>query len=1043
MTTDPSQLHPARSDERGAIAWMARNKVAANLLMLVLIIGGFYATTQIRREVFPDFTLDTVVVSVVYPGASPEEVERGIVLAVEEAVRTIEGVKRINSVASENAGAVNVEVIDGFDPTKVERAVDQAVRRITTFPADIEVPRVALAERRGPQMSLRIFGPLDAHGLRAAAEQTRDLLLADPGITQVDISGVRTPEVKIEISQAKLDAYGMTLDEMAGRIRQNAIDVPAGEVTTKNGAILVRVKDRKLFAEEIGEIPVITQAGGGILRVRDIANVIEGFDDVEKHATFNGHPAAAVTVFRTPSENPIDLSERVNALIPEIEATLPEAVALGINYDGSEYYQQRLELLVRNAFVGLVLVLILLGVFLRPKVAFWVTMGIPTSFLGAVIFLPFFDISINVVSMFAFIIALGIVVDDAIVAGENIYEALERGASPMQAAIVGAKTVAIPITFSVLTNIVAFLPLLSMPGFAGKIWYAIPVVVTTVFSISLIEAVFILPAHLNDLKTDTSDGRLACFRDAVSAKLSRFVEGPYSRLLDRAARHRYLTSAIAISILAVTLAYAISGRMGFSFMPRVESDEASLEVALPYGVHPDTAKSVAARIQAAGTKTIAQNGGKRTGLGTQVIVNGNKIDATMFLQPPTTRDLSTKEVANRWRDILGMIPEAESVRFDSDRGGPGSGRGLRVELKHRNIETLTAAAKELSERLMEFPSVVDTDDGSPDGKRQLDFSINESGRALGFTSAELGRQLRSAFYGAEALRQQRGRDEVRVTVRLPDDERASELDVRQLRLRAPSGSIVPINAVADIKEGKAYTRITRINGQRTLAASADVKPADQTSRVLEALESDLLPELKQDYPGLDYSFGGREEFRREAGGALKKGFMLSLIAIYILLVLPFKSFSQPLIILMAIPFGIVGAVIGHLVMGFDLSTISQMGMVALAGVVVNDALVMVDYANRKRQEGLRTYEAIMRAGKRRFRPILLTTLTTFFGLAPMIFETSRAAQFLIPMALSMGFGIVFATAITLILVPCFYLIIEDGRLFVARATQLVLKPVRS
>jgi multidrug efflux pump subunit AcrB len=655
-------------------------------------------------------------------------------------------------------------------------------------------------------------------------------------------------------------------------------------------------------------------------------------------------------------------------------------------------------------------------------------MGIPTAFLGSLLFLPGMDVSINMISMFAYIIALGIVVDDAIVAGENIYEYQEQGMSFKKAAILGAKDVAVPITYSILTNVVAFLPLSLIPGVMGKIWKVIPMVVVTVFLLSWVESLLILPSHLAK-ENKHSLGRLRRFyqkkQDAFTRLVERFTQRGYGGFLELCLRFRGVTLAVGLAALFVVASYVMSGRIGLILMPRVESDTAEVSAVLPVGSPLSRIESVRKKLTAAMDEVASENSSDHLLKGIFSRINENEVEVRAYLTSPEVRDISTAEVNRLWRKKVGAIAGLESLRFTSDGRGPGSGAALTVELAHSDINVLERASGDLADQLEGFPNVKDIDDGYTPGKQQIDFSIKPEGQSLGLTSKEVARQVRSAFNGAEALRQQRGRNEVTVRVRLPEKERKSEYYLENLMIRTPSGGFVPLLEIADLKRGRAYTTITRRDGRRTVSVSANVEPIGETSRIEAALSDDILPVLAKKYPGLAYGYQGRQADMSESLASLITGFTLAMLSIYFLLAIPFGSYTQPLIVMLAIPFGILGATLGHLIMGYNISLMSMMGVLALAGVVVNDSLVLIDFANKKRQQGVTPGHAIRMAGLRRFRPIVLTTLTTFGGLAPMIFETSRQARFMIPMAISLGFGILFATVITLVLVPCFYLLLED------------------
>ena len=1023
--------------QRGPLAWMAYNRVTPNLLMIFLLLGGLIVSGQIKKEVFPEFELDMVTVSVAYPGASPEEVEQGIILVIEEAVRGLDGIKELTATAAEGHGSVRIELLSDADQQKVYQDIKQEIDRIRTFPDDAEESQVSLLARRREVLNIQLYGNTTEAALREAVEQVRDRLLQDPGITQIDLSGARDLEIHIDVPQEKLRAYGLTLDGIGSAIASASTEIPGGTVETRGGDILLRVTDRRDWAREFSRIPIISMADGTIVLLEDIATVRESFADSDRFATYNGQRSIGLDIFRVADQTPVGVSRALPNAMAEIEADLPMGIFWDINQDRSEIYEQRLNLLLKNACMGLALVLLLLGLFLEFKLAFWVTMGIPISFLGGMLFLPVMDVSINIMSMFAFIIALGIVVDDAIVAGENIYEYRQRGHGMAKAAILGARNVAIPITYAILTNIVAFLPLYFIPGTMGKIWQAIPVVVITVFLISWVEALFILPAHLAHTRsapTSRLTARLHDLQQGFSARVSRFIETRYRPFLELSIRWRGLTVAIGTAILIIVLSYVMSGRIGMILMPRIESDRAVVTAVLPAGSPLADAREVQTRLVRGIEEVAAANGGEQLLQGVFALIDENQVEITAYLAPPGVRPLNTGIVTKLWREQVGQIIGLESLRYESDRGGPGGGGALTVELSHRDTSILDQASSSLAERLDEFANVKDIDDGFSPGKEQLDFRIIPSGESLGLTSREIARQVRNAFSGTEALRQQRGRNEVTVRVRLPENERSSEFNVENLMIRTSSGTFVPLLEVARVERGRAYTTINRRDARRTVTVTADVEPIGQTSQILATLNSRVLPELARDFPGLTYGYQGRQASMKESTGGLVYGFGFAMIAIYFLLAIPFRSYTQPLIVMLAIPFGIVGATLGHLIMGYSLSLMSMMGIVALSGVVVNDSLVLIDYANRQRLDGGSAYDAICAAGTRRFRPILLTTLTTFGGLAPMIFETSRQARFLIPMALSLGFGILFATFITLLLVPSLYLLIEDflrwlGRIF--------------
>lgn len=1018
----------AHSQARGPIAWMANNRVTPNLLMLVLLFGGLFTSWTIKEEVFPDFTLDQVDIRVEYAGASPEEVEQGIVLAIEEAIRGIEGIDEITATAGEGSASVSAELSTDADVMRVYQDIQQEVDAITTFPEDAEEPRVSLASRQREVLGVAVSGPVSDWVLREVAETVRERLLLQPDITQLEMRGDRDYEIQVEIDRDTLRRYNLTLADIATTIDNSSVELPGGSLETRGGEILLRVKQRRDWAEEFARIPIITTASGGNLTLDQIATVTDGFEDDDSSQKFNGSPSIILDVYRVGEQTPAQVAAATRAVIADITSELPPGVSLTIEHDMSEVYQQRLDLLLKNAFLGLLLVLVMLGLFLEFKLAFWVTLGIPTSFLGAFLFLPAMDVSLNMISMFAFIVALGIVVDDAIIAGENIYERRQLGMGFMDAAIAGAREVSMPIAFSILTNLVAFMPLYFIPGTMGKVFQVIPLVVSTVFLISWIEALVILPAHLGHSTPGHRNPVARWLHDRqqrIASGLNRFIERYYRPLLVVSLRNRYLTVAIGIAVLSVVLGYALSGRMGFTLMPRVESDRAIVTATLPYGSPMEKVQQVEAKLVSAIEQVAAEVGRDQLLKSVDTNISENVSSIRLTLTEEGVRPLEAGEVTRRWRAAVGTLPEVDSLRFESDLGGPGRGAALTVELSHNDIDRLDEASATLAEKLAELPLVTDIKEGFSPGKKQLDFALLPEGRSLGLTAEDVARQVRNAFYGAEALRQQRGRNEIKVMVRLPEAQRISEHDIEQFRLKTPDGAWVPLVEVAEMKQGHAYTSIERRDARRTVSVTANIEPIDQTNQVVATLRSRVLPDLLEQYPGLSYSFQGKQADTSDSVTSLRNSALAALLIIYAMLAIPFRSYTQPILVMVAIPFGAVGALLGHLLMGFSLSVVSLMGIIALSGVVVNDSLVLIDYANRQRLDGQSTLQAIIAAGTRRFRPIMLTTLTTFGGLAPMIFETSVQAKIMIPMAISLGYGILFATVISLLLVPSLYLILDD------------------
>jgi len=1028
----------------GPVAWMAGHPVAANLLMAALLIGGIMSALRVRQEVFPEFSLDIIGISVPYPGASPEEVERGIISVVEDAVRGIDGVKRITSTASEGRGSVSVELQLNAAADRVLQNVKNAVDRITTLPEDVERPTVSLLENRNLVVNIAVAGDFSEKVLRETAERIRDELAIREGITLVQLGAAKPLEIAIEIPEASLRAHNLTLEGVAGEIRRAAIDLPAGSLKTDAGEILFRTTERREFGREFADIPVISRPDGSTLKLGEIAIITDGFADIDLQPNLDGLPAATVEVYRVGDETPISVSDEVLRYLDELRPELPEGMAVQRVRDDSTSYRERVELLVRNAAIGLGLVLLMLGLFLEPRLAFWVTLGIPISILGSFLFLSQTNASINMISLFAFIVTLGIIVDDAVVVGENIFEKRAEGMPALEAAIAGARQISGPVTFAVLTNMVAFAPMLFVPGASGKLFMQIPAVAISVFAVSLIESLFVLPAHLSHAPKRTLFWRIISIPSRYFERgLFWFIRQIYAPIARFAVRQRYGTIAVALAMLTVTIATLVSGRLPFTFLPKIDADFVMVNATLPLGVPVDRTSAVQERLMASLAKTIDESGGPTIidnvygilggrvgGFGPvqQASSNGSHllgIQASLSTQDQ--RSISASEFSRRWRENTGEIAGIETISFKSETGR-SSGAAIDVQLSHRDTAVLDAASIALAERIRVFAGVTDIDSGVSLGKPQFNLELTPEARSLGLTATDLARQTRGYFYGVEALRQQRGRNEVRVMVRLPEAERETLNTVEKAVLRTPEGTEIPFSEAAVSTEGRAYTSIKRTNGRRVNSVTADLDANIANGNEVNAvLDAELLPRLKREFPGLTWSFEGEQNAQAESLDSLTTGFIAALFVIYALLAIPFRSWIQPLVVMVAIPFGIIGAVIGHFVMGFGFSIISIFGIVALSGVVVNDSLVLVVTTNemRKARPGASLLEIVVSAGRRRFRPILLTSVTTFFGLMPMVLETSMQARFLIPMAISIAFGVMFSTFIILLLVPALYVMIED------------------
>ena len=1012
----------------GPIAWMARNSIAANLLMLIFLGGGLWTAFTIQKEVFPQFQLDIVRVSVTYPGASPAEVEQGIILPVEEAIKGVQGIKEMTSRAWEGAGRVQLELVSGTDRMKAFQDIDQAVNRIRTFPDDIEEPEVELVSRQRDVMEIGLFGDVDIWTLRQLAERLRDQLLNNQAITQVEFGNVPEYVVHVEIPHHRLREHDLTLRDVADTIERYSRDIPAGDIDTKNGEILLRMQERKQWAEQFQSIPIIPSQTGTTITLADLASVQDGFEEAGFHSQFNRQPSVEIEIFRVGTQSPLKIASAVKTVLQDFESTLPPGVQVRIDSNRAKDYHDRLFLLIENGAIAVVIVLFILAAFLEYRLAFWVMMGMTISFVGGLIFLPLIGVSINMISMFAFLMVLGIVVDDAIIVGENIYEHRQQGLGFMEAAIQGARDISWPVTFSILTNVVAFIPLMFVPGTTGKFWWPLPAVVITVLIVSLMEALFILPAHLGHSsgKPGTPLGSsVRAWQQTFAQTFNRFTDRYYRAFLRTCLRHRYITLSAAVTLLIVAGGYGYSDHMGMIMMPEVSADEIEAGVSLPVGTTPDQAAKVAKEVTDSTHHMFEKHNLYRAAEGIKTNVRGQDfIDVEIVMKPPDERDLTAADVIDLWRKEIGSIEGVDQITFEAERGPGGYRDDISVDLSHSSIDVLEKASREFFERVERFEATRDVNDNYNKGKAQFDFKLRPEGRNLGLTPADVGGQLRDAFYGAIALRQLRGINEVEVRVKLPESERKALHHLEDFVIRTPDGTEVPLMEVVSMDRGEAFTSIHRREGRRVVTVGMDVEPKRATTRVLAMLKSEVLPQLRSDFPGITWSFQGSQAEMRESTQALWGGFALAMGVIYALLAIAFGSYLQPLIVMTAIPFGIVGAVIGHILLGYDISLISIMGVIALSGVVVNDSLIMVDYANRSRADKS-AFDAIHQAGLRRFRPIILTTLTTFGGLTPIILETSRQAYYLIPMAISLGFGIIFATSIILLIVPCLYMMLED------------------
>lgn len=1048
-----------------AVRWFTRNHVAGNFIMLLVLIAGFTTWFKLKKEIFPEISIDAISVRIPYPNATPGESERGVVVPVEEAIADLQGIKKVRGTAAQNIGSVLVEVETGYDVRDVMGDVKSRVDAIENFPEEAETPVLEEILIKAPVMSVTLTADTDEATMRKLAERVRDDLLTYqappatgfgtffarifsgvPKISQVEIAGTRPYEISIEVREEMLRELGLKLSDIAVAVRRSTLDLPGGSVRTASGEVILRALGKKYDAADMAGIPVRTNPDGSVVRLGSVAELHDGFEDVDISSRFDGEKAVVINIFRVGDEDTLALSELVRTYVRDSKVFLPQGVKLSIWNDQSVYLLGRLDLLKRNALTGLVLVLGVLTLFLRPSLALLVAVGIPVSFAGGIWLMPYMGISINMISLFAFILVLGIVVDDAIVTGENVYTRIQAGEHPSTAAWKGTSEVGTIVVFGVLTTMVAFTPMLGLSGVSGKIWPNIPLVVIPTLFFSLLQSKFVLPAHLALLApTDRTKKVNVIFRyqRKIADGLERFVEKVYQPALALTLRWRYVTAAAFLAVLVLTLGTVATGLIQFKFFPDVEGDILSAKVELAQGVPFEETQKAVERIEAAvmklSKKYDTEDGEPLikhvlTSAGTQPFQTGMTIggppkqthigEVTVELATASKRTVGSEEIVSEWRKLVGTLPGVVELTIQAETAN--SGNAIDVTLTGPDLDRLVAATDFAKRGLAKFSGVIDISDSNRAGKDELRFGkLTAAGRAMGFRLDDVAMQVRDAFYGNEVRKLQRGRDEVKVMVRFPKEARRSLESLEGMKIRTPQGAEVPLLQVAGLEPGRGPAVIERTDRQRSIKVTADVDSGTNANEVVGGFTAAVLDEIPLQFPGVRYSFEGEQKDQNDSVREIGIGFLGALLAMYIMIAIPLRSYLQPLIIMSVIPFGLVGAIWGHAMLGMDLSIMSMCGLVALAGVVVNDSLVMVDYVNRHRNEAGDLHDAAVAAGGRRFRAILLTSLTTFVGIMPMILETDVQARFLVPMAVSLAFGILFATVITLFLVPGIYLILED------------------
>ena len=1043
------------TSETGIIAWFASNHVAANLLMLLIVAFGIVSSFTIRKQTTPDFELNWVQIRVPYLGAAPQEVEEGVVIKIEEAIQDIPGIVEINSRAGEGMGSVTVEVATGEDINEIMTEVKTRIDAISTFPALTEKPIIYKQEVPIHVVFLTVTGDLDEYARKTISLEIRDDLMKIPSVNQVQMLGDRDYEISIEVSEHVLRQYGLTMSEISQAIRNSSVDLPGGSIRSAGGDILLRTEGQVYTGQEFADLVLRTFPDGTRLTLGDIATVQDGFVETNGYARYMGQPSASLRVMAIGQQNELETAAAVREYVAKKIETLPSGVDLEVWVDRSFYLQGRLDMMFKNMAQGAFLVCLILSLFLRLKVALWVIVGIPITFLGAVWLMPLgpWPVSINTISLFGFILVLGIVVDDAIIIGESIYTKVRSDGHTLDNVIRGAKRVAIPATFGVLTTIAAFAPLLFVGGIVGPFFEAMSVVVILCLLFSLVESKLILPAHLvhaNIKPVDEEDlfnpqreiqlrERIPRFFQKIQRRvqhgLHALIHNWYIPVLEKSIRNRGLTFSIFAAILILTFGVMNSGLVRTVLFPEVPSDFIQVQMTMQNGTPPSVRDTALDRIERAvfdiNGEFVADNPDADEPIDHLIVFTNGDTAGVIFaeLYRGEDRVLDSDEIIKMWREKVGEVPGMKELTYS---GGDhiGGGAPLSFNLSGNNYESLENAAKELESKLGEYTGVYDIRNSANSGGKEISLAIKPEAEALGLTMSSLGRQVRQAFYGEEAQRIQRGQDELKVMVRYPLDERRSIADLDNMRIRTPAGDEVPFHSVAEVSFGNAYSTITRQNRRRTVTVSADIDPEIvEPGEVVKEISTDYIPGLLARNPGVGYSLEGASLEEIEFIRNLSIASIAALFLIYGLIAIPLHSYTQPMIIMSVIPFGLIGAVFGHILMGVAISMFSLFGLIALAGVVVNDSLILIDFCNKARAEGMSANEAVLRSGAERFRPIILTSLTTAAGLMPIMLETSMQAQFVIPMAISLSFGIIFATVITLFLIPALYLLQEDfGRL---------------
>ena len=1033
-----------------AIRWFANNSVAANLLMIVLVLGGIFGALTTNQEEFPNFEIKVINVFVPYLGAAPIEAEKAVCIRIEEAIEGVEGIERVYGTAIEGGCSVAAQLFSDADDITASNEIKSRVDAINNLPIETEKPNVSKVAFTRRVLQIALFGDATERELKELGRELRDKIAATEGISQVAVEYTRPYEISVEVSEETLRRYGLTLQQVAQSIRTGALDMPGGTLKTENGEILIRTMGQAYLGAEFSDIVVMTRLDGTRVTLGEVADIRDSFEEGDLLAAFNGASAVMVNVSQVGSEDLIAIAADTKEIVRQFDRELPEGISTNIWIDTSLELQERMSVLLKNAAGGLLLVLVILALFLQFRLAMWVAIGIPVAMMGTLAIVPFTDLTISTMTVLGFILVLGIVVDDAIVVGERVYAHEQMNKEPMQAAVEGTWEVSVPVIFGVLTTIAAFLPLIMVDGQMSGFFAPLGWIVIFALICSIIESQLILPSHLahrsRKIAVTGFAGQWNKFQGGLAKGLQDLANKTYRPFLESSIRWRYATATTCLGLLILAFALIASGRVNFGFFPAIEGNRIYASLELPEGVAAETTLEAALQMQR-GAQALNEEIVANYALSQPLVRNtlssvGQKVDRNGPGEPPgpgrsnlaeividiipfaERGNLSAKEIANRWRELVGPIPDAVKLSFDASTFS--AGEPIEFRLQGTDIEKLRSAAEELKYELSSYPGIFDVADTFRSGKQEIQLNLLPEARNLGLTLNDLASQVRNAFYGVEAQRIQRGQDDVRVMVRFPESERASVGDLEDMYIRTPEGSQVPFYSVAQFEVGRGFSEIRRLDGQRVVEVSADVDRTMATpENIMADIKNNVIERLRQNYPSVVFDVGGEQEERNSSFISLGIGLLFSCLVIYGLLAIPLQSYLQPAVIMSVIPFGAVGAIVGHYVLGVQLMFFSALGIVALAGVVVNSSLVLVDYANRQRREGMDALSAICIAAVTRFRPIILTSVTTFVGLIPLMTTTTPATGPFLPIAISLAWGVLFATVITLLLVPCLYMMIED------------------